>query len=214
MEKRTTFVIHSVSIPLFILLLFCSCAPVSYDFIGSWNRQDDKVTYINEKQNIRITFPDRHWRVYTTPQNLPHTMKKGWKMPSDEDDSYHALLAIKPKLGLSMQLIVFPLDGEDISLDELLAEVEAGGKMGILEDAMSETAGRKFSLDEIETKTIVRNGRRVGICAGKVGALKFLFVFFAEKDRFSGLMFGCVEKIFESRKNEFWAITDSYEYLE
>jgi hypothetical protein len=63
---------------------------------------------------------------------------------------------------------------------------------------------------------IQRKGRKIGVVRGKgpKGGIIAIWFSFKEKGRFSSILFMFDENLFESNKNQFWAIVDSYEYIE
>lgn len=219
MTKKRALRVGQIWLPLILMLLISSCAPIGYDFVGIWNRQPDTLTYINPDQRIKLTFPNDKWRVYTEPTN--ERLRYLWKRPAPKDSSYVVLYAFGPKPApkdrsvlsrfgpeVLMGLQINPLQGhrppiaaKDISLDEYLA-------------LMKREMESKSAAQEIDYKVIQRKGRRMGVLTSKGKDTKYLGIIFKEKDRFSVLAFFCDEELFESKKNQFWAIVDSYEYLE
>jgi hypothetical protein len=94
-----------------------------------------------------------------------------------------------------------PIAAKDITLDEYLALIKR--------EMESRSAAQ-----EIDNKVIQRKGRRMGVLTSKGKGTKYLGIILKEKDRFSLLAFFGDEGLFESKKNQFWAIVDSYEYLQ
>jgi hypothetical protein len=178
-----------------------------YDFIGTLNRQPDTLTYINYDGHIKLTFPNDKWRVYTKPNER---LKKIWLTPWPGNSAYHVLWAFVPDWPhnkLSMVYQIQPVKGHrlrieaDISLDEYMVLMK-NGMMGP-------------DVEEIDSKVIQRNDRRIGVIISKwKGGWWWLSTFFKEKGRFSMLQFNGAKGLLETYKNEFWAIVDSYEYLE
>ena len=133
--------------------------------------------------------------VFTEPKvGLP------WSGPTDDDPSYHLLVAMVPRIGVLMQVIVEPLLGLEINLEEYMSVL-----LGVIE--MS--TGDDFSL--IDSQVVERNGRTIGVSFHQLKALKFMMVVFREEGRLVLLSFNCFEGLFDSRVDEFWAIADSYE---
>jgi hypothetical protein len=180
---------------------------MNYDFIGTWNRQPDTLTYINYDQHIKLTFPNDKWRVYTKPNER---LKGVWLTPWKENSAYHVLMAFVPDWPhseIDIVLQINPIKGHrlqieaDISLDEYMVLMK-NGMMGP-------------DVEEIDSKVIQRNDRRIGVIKMKLkDGWWWLYIFFKEKGRFSMLTFICHEGPSESNKNEFWAIVDSYEYID
>lgn len=206
MAKNGVLGISYIGLSLVFALLISSCATTSDDFIGTWNRQPDTLTYINYDQHIKLTFPNNKWRVYTNPNER---LKKVWLTPWKENSAYHVLMAFVPDwphYELSMVLQINPIKGHrlriaaDITLDEYMVLMKRGLTRG--ED------------DEIDSEVVQRNDRRIGVITERLKGDMWLYAFFKEKDRFSFLVFICDEGLFESTKNQFWAIVDSYGYLE
>lgn len=205
MAKSRVLRVAYIGLPLIFALLISACALISYDFVGTWNRQPDTLTYINYDQRIKLTFPNDKWRVYTKPNER---LKKIWLPPRKENSAYHVLWAFVPDwphAELSMVLQINPIKGHrlrieaDITLDEYIALVKPG------------MMGPK--VEEIDSKVIQRKDRRIGVITSKREHI-WLFTFFKEEDRFSFLVFICAEGLFESNKDQFWAIVDSYEYID
>jgi hypothetical protein len=153
-----------------------------------------------------LAFPNDKWRVYTKPNER---LKKIWLTPWKENSAYHGLWAFVPDWPhpkLSMVLQINPVKGHrlrieaDITLDEYIALIKSGLERG--------------KDEEIDSKVIQRNDRRIGVITERLGGDMWLYTFFKEKDRFSFLLFICNVGLFESNKDQFWAIVDSYEYLE
>jgi hypothetical protein len=198
---------------LFLILVFLtsSCATESWDFIGTWNLQPDKLTYINSDQRIKLTFPNDKWGVYTKPTKPNEHLKRLWKNPWAEDSSYVVLLAYYPDWpghDVSMCFYIAPLLGhnpwieENTGLEQYLALITM--KMG--------PKVKKI----FDYKVIQRKGRKIGVVRGKgpKGGIIAIWFSFKEKGRFSSILFMFDENLFESNKNQFWAIVDSYEYIE
>ena len=211
---RTSFLrVRQIGLTVFLVLLVFSCTPISYDFIGTWTRQPETFTYINSDHHIKLTFPNKHWTVFKRPwHNTP------WKIPSEEDSSYHILYAMGfAKPGGRMFLLIDPMENENISLADYMA---------IFEEKLLPENGQKGQSDlkDIDYKVIQRKGRRIAIMTFTVKrgkGFKAFNVSFKEKGRFTTLGFSCFKKwrvsledSFESCKNEYWTIVDSYEYLE
>ncbi|MHC4458727.1 MAG: hypothetical protein ACYS0I_16900 [Planctomycetota bacterium] len=207
MAKNGVLRVAFIALTLKFALLLFSCAPVSYDFIGTWHRQADKLTYINPDQHMKVTFPNDNWQVYTKPNEIPNaSLRQGWKKATKEDTTYHVLLAIESRFPLIMQVLVELVENEDITLDEYLIAYASKARM----------AGtiKGVSLEDFSCKAIQQRGRRIGECFLTDQNIKFLFIIFKEKGRFTTLAFNCFEGHFETRNDQFWAIFDSYEYLE
>jgi hypothetical protein len=191
---------------VFVFLIF-SCAPISNDFIGTWNHQPDSRTYINSDQRIKLTFPNDKWRVYTKPGER---LKEIWKNPWKENSSYHVLWAFVPDwphAELSMVFQIQPVTGHRLRIE---ADITLEEYTALMKDGMMGT-----NVEEIDSKVIQRNDRRIGVITDKwKGGDMWLSILFKEKDRFSFLLFICDEDLFESKKDQFWAIVDSYEYID
>jgi hypothetical protein len=167
MTKNGVLGIGYIGLSLVFALLISSCAAISDDFIGTWNRQPDTLTYINYDQHIKLTFPNDKWRVYTKPNER---LKRTWKNPWKENSSYHVLMAFVsdwPHWELSMVLQINPVKGHrlrieaDITLDEYIALVKPG------------MMGPK--VEEIDSKVIQRKDRRIGLITIKRKEYMWLF---------------------------------------
>ena len=202
MRKNRVLRVGYIGLPVFFALLIYPCACVSHDFIGTWTCQPETLTYINSDQHIKLTFPNDKWRVYTGPHKDLYFL---WNRPTKDDGSYHVLIARVPGIGLFMQLVIEPTpENIDISLDEYL----------VLNKHRMELQVSGSGVGEFDSKVIQREGRTIGLITWTRKGQKFLATAFKEKGRFIGLAFNCVERLFESSQDQFWAIVDSYEYLE
>jgi hypothetical protein len=217
MITNTTLHGGYMGLSLIFLLLISSCAPVSYDFIGTWNCQPDKLTYINKHQHIKLTLPDDKWRVYMNPTELPYKQRSHWVMPSDKSDAYQVLLAIDPRAALFMGLLIgpLPLGTEDMSENDMMDLMKVAFKIALKHQLRE----RAFDSELGDYKVIQRKGRSIGVVTIKVSKLmgpstKCLLAVFKEKTSLTMLMFACLEDLFEIKANQFWDIIDSYEYLE
>lgn len=154
-----------------------------------------------------MTFPNDKWRVYTGPhrdlKNIP------WRRPTTDKSPYGVLKAIVHGTGSNLQIMIDPAT-TDISLDDYIV-VAVGGLETLLGLAKKEIG---LNIEVVDSRVIQREGRRMGVMIYKVMNLKFLMITFKERARFTTLRFGCFEELFESKKDQFWAIVDSYEYLE
>jgi hypothetical protein len=187
------------------VFIFTSCVPKSYDFIGTWNRQPDNLTYINHDKHIKLTFPNTRWKIYTSPNELPdYQLRKDWLKPTEENPNYRILLAMIPDIGMIMQLNIQDMESE-VTLEEFVAIQKVGFDMN--PDKLSD-------LSEYNSEVIERHSKKIGVLQIKMTSLKILSVIFQEERRFTILMFLCPEGLFESKKDQFWSIIDSYEYIE
>ena len=66
--------------------------------------------------------------------------------------------------------------------------------------------------ESLDSDVVQRKGRRIAVSVYRVKSMQFLSLHFQERGRFVNLSFNCFEGLFESRKDDFWAIADSYEY--
>ena len=202
MTKNRVLRVGYIGLPVFFALLISPCTCVSQDFIGTWTCQPETRTYINSDQHIKLTFPNDKWRVYTGPHKDLYFL---WNTPTKDHSSYHVLVARVPGTELFMQLVIEPTpENIDISLDEYLA----------LNKRTMELQVSRSGVGEFDSKVIQLEGRRIGLITCTRKGQKFLTTAFKEKGRFTGLAFNCVESLFESNQDQFWAIVDSYEYLE
>jgi TPR repeat protein len=146
---------------------------------------------------MKLTFPNEQWRVYTQPSaDVP------WSGPTRDDPSYHVLIALIPDIALVLQVLVQPMLDQEISLDDYLAVTRGGMEMGF---------GGDFVW--LSSEVVQRGGRTIGVAVYRLRSMKFLWVVFPEEDRFTALAFNCFEGLFESRRDEFWSIADSYQYV-
>ena len=205
-----------IGLSLIFILLTSSCATENWDFIGTWNNQPDKLTYINSDQHIKLTFPNDRWVVYTKPTKPNEHFKQMWKNPWAEDTSYMVLLAFHPNWPgheVLMSLVIAPVLGHNpwiegnIGLEKYLGfMVKMYAKEGKPKYEVFQRKGRKIG--------VMLLGAMLGGKGEKMARKIALYVFFEEKERFSTLFFLCDEDKFESTQNQLWAIVDSYEYIE
>lgn len=212
--KNGVLGVGCIKLSLVFALLISSCALVSHDYIGTWNRQPDKLTYVNYDQHIKLTFPNgdgifggswKVWKVYTKPPL--GALGKHWKRPTKADPSYTVMMAIIKRPRVMMQVMIDPAP-TDISLDEYLAVYWQG---------INETQKETISKEIIDSE--VSNDRTIGLFSvlardEAAGTAKFVFAIFKEEGRFTTLLFGCPEKIFGLYNDQFRAIIHLYEYID
>ncbi len=206
--------VGTIGLTLFSILVIFACAPIGYDFIGTWKQQPGTLTYVNYDQHIKLTFPSDEWRVYTRPHK--DTIK--WKRPTDRDKSYMILFAGTHYLAhTAVYIEPMPLE---YSLD-LYGEVS--------KDYLEKYFKReKKDAEILESKKIQRRGKAIWTIIYKVERIvkdkeldaeiefydKRLLVIFKDKERFTNMIFSAEEHTFALKLDDFWAIVDSYEYLE
>jgi len=182
-------------------LLNVSCAPGTYNFVGTWDHKPGTLTYVNYDQHIKLTFPSPEWRIYTRPSKDYPPSQRTWNVPTEDNRSYHVLMA-RVSRRVSMQLQIGPATATWKLKDYL----SAARPILLAQD-----------LEILESKVIQRNGQKLGknLLRLQIKRIPFmtLFVVLIDKDRF--LLFGytCKEDLFESWEHHFWAIVDSYEYI-
>jgi len=211
MLKSRVSIIGYIGLFLIFVLLASSCATESWDFIGTWNLQPDKLTYTNADQHIKVTFPNDKWVVYTKPTKPNEHFKQQWKNPwGAEDSSYMVLLAFYPDWpghDVSMYFYVAPVLGHNPWIED---------NTGLEQYLVLMTKMHFEGGEKRDYKVIQRKGRKIGVLRHHVfGRGDRISFFFKEKRRFSTIFFEFSgENLFESNKNQFWAIADSYEYIE
>ncbi len=221
--KRNRFLhIYGLFISLFFIFIIISCVPKGYDFIGTWNRQPDNLTYINHDKHIKLTFPNNRWHVYTSPKEITNReLTDRWKKPSKESQTYDVLKAYIPETEhTSFSVMIDPVREEN--LDFTLEQYVSLSKY-MLEMTSIILSGTQFEFENIDSDVIQRYTRRIGIVKGNLRIrtvkgnlrnLKFLNVTFEEEGRFISMNFGNLESLYESTIEQFWSIVDSYECIE
>ena len=186
-------------------MIISSCAPSTYNFIGNWTQKAGTFTYVNEHQHMKVTFPSDRWKVFTEPTT--DYLKAAWTRPTEERRSYHVMLAELSEPGMTAQIEVDPVS-EDLGLEDYLAihrqRLETVRGVEILSSGQMECDNGPIGVTVVKGTPEVRGAR----------GMKIITAIFKEKGRFTLLSFGCPESLFESEKEQFWAIVDSYEYID
>ncbi len=202
MTRSTVLRVKYVRLPILLALLLSSYALASQDFVGTWTQEADTLTYVNHKQSIKVTFPNDKWRVCTRPQmNCPLP----WERPASDSSIYDILHAVVPEVLVTMVLTIEPIEPRDMTLVRYLAlsitHLEHGASTG------------KSPIPESKAEIIHRESQELGLITASDPASKHLIAVFKEKGRFVVLSFACVTGLFESMKDQFWSIVDSYKHL-
>ena len=113
-----------VSVLITFSYLIYSCVSTTANrSLKAWKRQPGTSTYISPEHNIKVTFPNNEWRIYTGPEEGSSIVKKSWRKYRSEYEMYHGLMAIHPDGGgIIMQLKILP--SEQPVLKYKLDEVE------------------------------------------------------------------------------------------
>ena len=187
------------------LLVISSCVSQRYDFIGHWTQKAGTLTYVNEDQHMVVTFPNDQWRVYTEPAS--DYLKVIWTAPTKHRPAYHVMHAELTELAMNAQIEVEPVS-EDIDLQFYIDihrhRLETVRGIQILSNYVTTCADRSMGL------TVLKGTSETGGARG----MKIITGTFKEKGRFTLLTLACPESLFESGKEQFWAIADAYEYIE
>jgi hypothetical protein len=212
--KKNTFLGVGFALTALFLLVGPACSPVNYSFIGHWTQkaepltydnQEQRMTYVNHDQHMKVTFPDDQWRVYTEPTN--DYLKAAWKPPTKKKPAYLVMIAEHTELGMNVQIEVDPV-AENIVLDDYLAthgqRLETVRGIEVLSNYPTECNGRLIGVNVVKGTAETR---------GTEG-LKMITAIFEEENRFTLLTLATPSSLFESGKEKFWAIVDSYEYIE
>ena len=184
---------------ILVLLPLVMCAPISYDFIGTWEKRG--FTYVNQQQHIEVSLPDNQWKVYTEPIG---DVRSIWHYPRKRDPSYHVLIARIERPAMLFQIVVEPVQRE-ISLEDY---------MNI---SIARATKRNPDAEVVSHEIVERNGRKISLLRVRVksmeGPHKMLAITRRETGRFTCLVFSCPETLFESQLKAFWIIADSYKYI-
>jgi hypothetical protein len=212
--KKSTFWWTGIALTASFLLVSAACSPTNYNFIGHWTQkaepltydnQDQRITFINHEQQMKLTFPDDQWQVYTTPTN--DYLKAAWKTPTKDKPAYLVMIAEQTKLGMNVQIEVDPVP-ENIVLEDYMAlhEQRLYSVRGIevLSNYPTECGGRLIGVNVVKGTAETRGTK----------GMKMITAIFEEEKRFTLLTLATPDSLFESGKEKFWAIADSYEYLE
>jgi len=212
--KKNTFWGTGVALTALFLLVSSACSPVNYSFIGNWTQkaepltydnQGQRITYVNHEQHMKITFPDDHWQVYTTPTN--DYLKAAWKTPTKNKPAYLVMIAEQTKLGMNAQIEIDPVSDNMVLEDYLVMHerrLEKVRGIEVLSNYPTECDGRLIGVNVVKGTAGTRGA----------GGMKMITAIFEEEKRFTLLTLATPESLFESGKEQFWAIVDSYEYME
>jgi len=212
--KKNTFWGAGIALIVLFLLVGPACSPVNYNFIGHWaqkaepltyDNQDQRITYVNHDQQMKITFPDDQWQVYTKPTN--DYLKAAWKTPTKKKPAYLVMIAEHTQPGMNVQIEVDPVS-DNMVLEDYMAiheqRLEKVRGIEVLSNYPTECGGRLIGVNVVKGTAETRG----------TGGMKMITAIFEEEKRFTLLTLATPESNFESGKEQFWAIVDSYEYLE
>ncbi|MFQ5898209.1 MAG: hypothetical protein ACE5JN_08175 [Candidatus Methylomirabilia bacterium] len=130
--------------------------------------------------------------------------RPGW--PGKEDRSYHVLIARIRDLAMLLQ----------VQIDERTTDISLNEYAALTNESLLLTLGNPETLDFFVVDSIVaeRDGRRILVVTYRLLGQRALTIVFKDKGRFIAFSFSTLETLFESKQDEFWAVVDSYEYLE
>jgi hypothetical protein len=199
-----------VVLALFGIVVALSCGyPIKPPKLGTWT-QDGDLQYTNQFMHMKLRMPDDKWAVWKSPVGR---MARYWRWPTPEDDSYQLLAAGIPELNLGLGIIIDP-DTLDLTLDDYMAAQQGFAEQAAIVVRAFLPDQEEIHLEVLESKVTERNGRTMGVLMMKALNERIFMVIFKEEGRFTWLIFGSFETLFGSKKNQFWYIIDSYEYLE
>jgi hypothetical protein len=198
-----------------LFLLMCpACSSVDHRFIGNWTQKsetlnyenlDQGITYVNHDQRMKITFPDDQWKVYTEPTT--DYLKAAWKTPTRERPAYIVLIAEQTPMGMTLQIEVDPVS-DNMGLEDYLVaheqRLETLRGIEVLSNYPTACGNRLIGVNVV---------KGTGETRGAAG-VKMITAIFEEDGRFTLLTLATPESFFESAKEQFWSLVDSYEYLE
>ncbi len=196
----------------FSYLIYSCVSTTANRSLKAWKRQPGTSTYSSPEHNIKVTFPNDRWRIYTGPEEGPPYVKKSWKKYKSKHETYHGLMAIHPDGGgIIMHLKIIPSEQPVFKrkLEDLMAPMR-----DVYEMRLQQQGGR---LDSFESKVIQRQNRRMAVAELQYYAQKDFMSLLAaikERDRCVWFEFNCEKGNYESKKGEFWNIIDSYERIE
>lgn len=195
-----------------IFFLMTACASDRYNYISAKDQQTEtNNTYTSNEQQIRLTFPSHKWQLYTDQGTSPQVIGSIWKNPRYDGDSYNAAIAINPDGGvIIMHLKIIPSKNPIFKdrFENMMAHLGDAMKFKI-----QSTGGQ---VDNFSSKMIQRNNQEMAVAEltyYEQKAFTSLLVLLKEKDRLVLFEFYCLRDYFESYKNEFWWIVDSYERI-
>ncbi len=190
---------------IFSWLLHSCVTPTADKSMATWKHQPGTSTYISPEYNIKLTFPNNRWSVYTSPHEVPQGMRRFWRS-SQEGDPVDVLIAQSlDNIVLKLTIIYTPLT-EPASLD------------GMMDHMVRKLGASKKGEHSVESRLLQRPDGRIGIITFRVKAetpTKWLYAFVEEKGRLLWFVFHTYDmNPINWEKSECWYIINSYEYFD
>ena len=185
---------------LFVIVGLVSCSP-NYDYIGVWQSQSNRGSYVNLKHRIGLSFPNEQWQIDQRPST---ESENNWEIPKRGSTSpYHLLKAYFPP-DLKMEILVH-LAATDTSLEKYMALRRYQHLTNKFHDNY-EAAPTKIFLN--------KHDREIGVIRAKVEENGMdgiqLQAIYKEKCSFTILSFFSPVDSFELRRSQIWEIIHSY----
>jgi hypothetical protein len=164
--------------------------------MGTWKKETKLPVYHNPEHQLKISFPDAHWHIYTKPDPSQGTIYRHWKRPESSSHGYHLLMASFP--GIHMQLLARP--GEGGAEWESNLHSPSGFLLGSNHLIISTAKGKKGTYETIKliAKHQADNGTMMVTYA----------ILVKDGNRVLQLQFNTLEEIYEKHQREFLAVVD------
>lgn len=204
MNRNTISKIGFIWILILLSYLLLSCGTTTANKVKeTWTHEPGTSTYINQEFNIKLSFPNEKWSVYTTPQDLPQGMRRFWKT-SKKGDPVDVLVAQSlDNLILKLTIVYTPL-AEPLILD------------GVMDAMINKLGASKNGEHSVDSRFQTLPGGRIGIITFRVKGetpTKWLYVMLEEKGRLLWFAFHTYDmNPINLEESECWYIIKSYEY--
>ncbi len=186
-----------------------ACASSMDNPQGIWSHQPNSNAYVSPEQQIKITFPDSKWQLYTEQETSPQVVRNIWKKPQYNGDSYNVAIALNPEDDvIIMHLKIIPANHPVFNdpFENMMIQMLNAYKFAI------ESADGK--VENFKTEILQRNNKEIAIGELIYQEQKNFGAFLGllkENDRLVLFEFYILKEHLAARENEFLKIIDSYE---
>jgi hypothetical protein len=206
MNKNTTSKIGFIWILILLSYLLSSCGTTTANKVKeTWKHQPETSTYISQGYNIKLSFPNKGWKVYISPQEVPQGMRRFWKSYR-KDEPVDILMAMRLDNILFKLTVVYASLTEPTSLDVMMDYM------------IKHLRNSKNGEHSLESRIIQKPDGRIGIITFRVKSetpTKWLYAFVEEKGRLVWFAFHTYEtNPITLEYSDCWDIINSYEYFD
>ncbi len=206
MNKNTTLKIGFIWILILLSYLLSSCGTTTANKVKeTWKHQPETYTYISQGYNIKLSFPNKGWKVYISPQEVPQGMRRFWKSYR-KDEPVDILMAMRLDNILFKLTVVYASLTEPTSLDVTMDYM------------IKHLRNSKNGEHSLESRIIQKPDGRTGIITFRVKGetpTKWLYFMVEEKGRLLWFAFHTYDiHPINLEEGECWYIINSYEYYD